>query len=445
MATMKLHPTQLNNDASSYTTVTNESNMYTDTSSTTYATIQNTNASTSNRYLYLKGFNFDDLPDGAEVSSFTVKLKGYYTDGSQQTLYLCNGTTTQTGATATGLTTSTQTRTFSNGSLTWDTISGWGDNFSIRINCRRGKRNTVAYYYIYGAEIEVTYTVPVFYDITASTSTGSISPSGTTSVKEGQNYTLTIEANNPVVTDNNVDVTSQIQRITGGSTTFIPYDYSNTGFTLSNIGNAYTDIFDSSYADCSLSGRTTGNLYLDLGPIDVPSSATITNVECQASLQISRNGSSSGMTAECQMYSGTTAKGSATTLVSSATDVARTTYTLSIGNWTASELQNARFFLTMYNGASSTVRHVYVYGISFTITYTISGYVYTYTIANVRANHTIVVSAGSGPSEHIYVKINGTWTEFSRIYKKVNGSWVEQASSTWSNLFDTSAYYRKMN
>ena len=117
MATIKLHPTQLNNAASSYLTIGDQNNMYTNTSSTTYATITNTTASTSNRYIYLKGFDFDSLPNGAIVSSFTVKIKGYYTSGSQQTLYLCNGTTTQSGATATGFTTSTQTRTFSNGSL----------------------------------------------------------------------------------------------------------------------------------------------------------------------------------------------------------------------------------------------------------------------------------------------------------------------------------------
>ena len=91
MATMILHPTQLNNAASSYLTITDQSNMYTDTSSTTYATIQNTNASTSNRYIYLKGFNFDDLPTGAEVSSFTVKIKGYYSGGSESAGSLCRG------------------------------------------------------------------------------------------------------------------------------------------------------------------------------------------------------------------------------------------------------------------------------------------------------------------------------------------------------------------
>lgn len=444
MATMTLHPTQLNNAASSYLTITDQNNMYTDTSSTTYTTIQNTNTSTSNRYIYLKGFNFDDLPTGAEVSSFTVKIKGYYSGGSQQTLYLCNNTTTQTGATATGFTTSTQTRTFSNGSLDWDTISGWGDDFSIRINCRRGNRNTIGYYYIYGAEIEVTYTLPVFYDITTSTTTGTISPSGTTSVREGENFTLTIEANNPTVTDNNVNVTSQLERVTSGTETFIPYDYESSGFTISSISNAYTGISDSSSADCSLSGRTTGTLYLDLGPVDIPAGATISSISCQASLQISRNGSSSSMTASCQMYSGNTAKGSSTTLVSSATDVARTTYTMTMGTWTAAELQNARFYITMYNGASSTVRHVYVYGVSLTVTYTVSGEVYIYTINNVSGNHTIVVTAGTSQTK-IYVKINGTWTQYSNIYKKVNGSWVEQSSSTWATLFDTNTNYRKMN
>ena len=45
----------------------------------------------------------------------------------------------------------------------------------------------------------------------------------------------------------------------------------------------------------------------------------------------------------------------------------------------------------------------------------------------------------------IYIKNNGTWTQFSKVYKKVNGSWVEQDISTWSTLFDTNTNYRKMN
>lgn len=451
MATIRLIPSTYTRSSSSRVTVTNDSNMYNNTDHTSsYCSIRGRNSSSNTYYCFIHGFNFDDVPNDAIVSSFRVLIRcyknsyqstssSYYMRLASQasSSYVISGTTATTA-----ISESVSVIEIPTGNLDWDDIVDYGSGFSIDIPLR-STASQYPYVYVYGAEIEVTYTLPVHYDITTSTSTGTISPSGTTSVTEGDDFTLTIEANSPTVLDNNVDVTSQIQRITGGSETFIPYEHSSTGFTLSNIDNAYTDISDSTYADCSLSGRTTGTLYLNLGPVDLPSSATITNITCQASLQISRNGSSSSMTASCQMYSGNTAKGSSTTLVSSATDVARTTYTLNIGSWSVSELENARFYLTMYNGASNTVRHVYIYGVSFTIAYTVSGEVYTYTITNVRADHTIVVSAGSG--EKIYVKLNGSWTQFSKVYKKVNGSWVEQTSSTWSSLFDENTNYRKMN
>ena len=452
MATIRLVPSTYTRSSTSRVTVTDDTNMYYNTDHTlAYCSIRGRNSSSNTYYCFIHGFNFDDVPSDAVVTDFRVLIRcyknsyqstssSYYMRLASQasSSYVISGTTASTAISET-----TSVIEIPTGDLDWDDIAGYGSGFSIDIPLR-STASQYPYVYVYGAEIEVTYTLPVFYDITTSTTTGTISPSGTTSVGEGENFTLTIEASNPIVTDNNIDVTSQIQRIVDGSTTCIPYDYSNTGFNISNINNAYSDITDSTYADCSLSGKTTGNLYLDLGPVNLPSSATITNITCQASLQISRNGSSSSMTASCQMYSGNTPKGSSTTLVSSAQDVARTTYTLNIGSWTASELENARFYLTMYNGASSTVRHVYVYGISFTITYTISGEVYTYTLTNVSANHTIIVNAGSGPSEKIYVKINNTWTQYSKVYKKVNGSWVEQASSTWATLFNTNTNYRKM-
>ena len=448
MPTARLVPSTIYNAAgTNYLTISDAENAYTNTDSNTYATVQNTNASTSNRYIYIRGFNFNSLPADAEVSSFTVKFKAYQSGGSTNTSYrpyLCNDTTTITGSCSV-ITTSTQTLSFTGVTADWDTIKSYGTNganFGIRINCRRNSRNTAATFYIYGAEIEVTYTVPVYHSVTASTTTGTISPSGTTSVREGEDYTLTISASNPQVTDNNVDVTSQLVRVTGGTDTFVPYDYESSGFNISDISNAYTGINSSTRATGSLSGRTTGDWYLDIGPINLPSSATITSVSCQASLAISRNGSSSSMTASCQMYSGSNAKGSATTLASSATDISQTTYTLSIGSWTAAELANARFYVTMYNGASSTVRYMYVYGVSFTVTYTVSGEVYTYSISNVTADHTIVVSAGASTTK-IYIKTNGAWTQYSRVYVKQNGSWVEQPSSSWSSVFNTSTNYVK--
>ena len=148
--------------SSSYLTVANEDNMYHDVSSTNYATVTNTNASTSYYYFYLRGFNIGDIPSGADVSSFTVKIRGRASGGYNASLYLCHGTTTISNATATQLPNSSTvaTRTFANGSLTWAQIVSYGDTFGIRINCRRNAKNTTAWWRIYGAEIDVTYTAP---------------------------------------------------------------------------------------------------------------------------------------------------------------------------------------------------------------------------------------------------------------------------------------------
>ena len=70
---------------------------------------------------------------------------------------------------------------------------------------------------------------------------------------------------------------------------------------------------------------------------------------------------------------------------------------------------------------------------------------YTYNLINITAAHNLVISCSSGSGANIYLKINGTWTQCSKVYLKVNGSWVEQNQSTWGDLFDTRANYRKMN
>jgi len=444
MATARLIPSTYSLSNTGYFNVSNASNCYANVDSTDYATFQTTSASTSSRYVYLKGFNFNTIPDGAIVSSFTIKVRGYETGANVSATYapiLVNNTSTISGVSAasSNFSTSTNTITVPTGNLSWSDIITMGANCAIRLDARRNARNTASYLYIYGAEINVTYSMPVYYDITASTDTGTISPSGTTQVLEGNDFTLIIEASSPTVTDNNVDVTTQLVQVTGGTTTSIPYDYTNSGFTVSNIANAYADATSNTSATLNLAGRTTGNLYLDLTSINLPSSATIVSVSCQATLQFSRNGSSSSVTSSCQLYSGTTAKGTATTIVSSATDVAKTTFNLTPGNWTVSELENARFYLTMYNGASSTQRIMYVYGVSFIVTYTISGEVYTYTITNVTANHTIVVSAGV--SQAIYFNNNGSWIAAIKAYKKLSGAWVLQNDLT--TVFDSNTNYQK--
>lgn len=161
MATAKLIPSSYYL-SSAYLVMSDAENMYDDVSSTDYATLTNTNASTSYFYCYIRGFNISDIPSGAEVSSFTVKIRGRASGAYNSALYLCHGTTTIANATATQFPNSSSmtTRTFANGSLTWADIVDYGDTFGIRINCRRNAKNTQSYYYIVGAEIDVVYEVP---------------------------------------------------------------------------------------------------------------------------------------------------------------------------------------------------------------------------------------------------------------------------------------------
>lgn len=162
MATAKLIPSSYY-VSSSVLTVSNEANMYDNISSTTYATITNTQASTSYYYFYLRGFNIEDIPQNAEVSSFTVSIHGRASGSYNSSLYLCHGTSTISGATGSQFpnSSSATTRTISTGSLTWANIVGYGSDFGIRVNCRRNRKSTTSYYYIYGAEIDVTYEIPI--------------------------------------------------------------------------------------------------------------------------------------------------------------------------------------------------------------------------------------------------------------------------------------------
>lgn len=404
MATARLVPSTYSVSNANYVTVTNPTNMYNNTDHTSdYATLQGrTRNSSTAYYAFIGGFNFNSIPDGSIVSSFSVKIRcyrnSYQRTGANYRLRLAstasNNSVIADTTLSTDLTTSSFLYTIPTGDITWNELTTWGSGFSVEVPLAGSSGSSAPQVLVYGVEIEVTYTLPVSHTITASTSTGTISPSGTSTVYEGQDFTLTITASSPIVTDNNVDVTSQLQRITSGTVGLIPDSHTSSGFTITNASNAYTAANSTTYATCTLAGRTTGNLYLNIESLNIPSSATIQSVSAQATLAVSRGGSSSSLTCSCQMYSGSTAKGSATTVTSTAQDISKTTYNLTVGSWTASEIADAKFYITMYNGASSTQRTLSVYGVTFSVTYSISDEIYTYTITNVVADHTIIVSAG---------------------------------------------------
>lgn len=169
MATIRLVPSTYAVSNSTTLLVSDVSNVYTNTDSDSYGTFtHNTKNTTTVLYAYIMGFNFNDIPSDATVTSFSIKIKAsavghttststsYYMSLIQGTNHTKIGNTNASGRLSETIT----TFTFSNGSLTWDTIKGYGSNFGIIIPLRRAKNDTQDVVSVYGAEIEVNYTTP---------------------------------------------------------------------------------------------------------------------------------------------------------------------------------------------------------------------------------------------------------------------------------------------
>lgn len=174
MPTVRLVPNTYAVSSSWYVEVANAANMYTNTDSTTYGTVTSTVDNTTVWSVYLRGFNFSDIPNGAEVTAFQVKLKvradGSSYAGTSVRPRLVNGTTVLVTENYYFPKDNTaHTRTFTTSSLSWSDIVGYGSNFGVEVRFRRSSRNTQSYVYVYGAEIAVTYTLPTPPVITVGT------------------------------------------------------------------------------------------------------------------------------------------------------------------------------------------------------------------------------------------------------------------------------------
>ena len=443
MATIRLIPSEYYLSNSSYLSVSNASNMYANTDSDTYATVTNSRSSTTSYYIYLRGFNFDALPSGAIVNSFTVKLKaresGVSTSSSYKP-YLANGTTAINGS-CDAITTTASVHTFTGLSADWETIAGYGSNFGIRINCRRASRNTTGYVYIYGAEIEVNYTMPVSATVTSTlTGNGSISPSGAYSCYEGDEYTLTITPANTgdtvTATKDGADITSELVAHGQGDTlSATPESYDTTSISS---GSSYAGYCVGHSAENPSSSGTSSNMYAPSGSTgyaeytfdfsDIPAGATIESVEVRAYGHRESATIDSSHVSNVAVYVGSTNKADAD-FESTSNDTITITPTL-----TRSDLN------------SVTVRHTVGYygglvlGITFEVTYStgsgVDHYTYTYIV---DGDATIAVTIGTASQPKAYKKINGVWTESATVYTKNNGVWLDQSDP--SAVFDNTKNY----
>ena len=441
MATMRLVPSTYYRNNSSYVAVTNPSNMYTNTDSTTYASVQNTRNSTSNTYYcYLRGFNFSDIPSDAIVSGFTIRIKAsesYMSTSSSYRMSLYNGTTSIGSTTVTSsLSTSVQTFTFPIPStLTWEVLKGYGSNFGIRIPLRRSSTSNSSYVYVYGAEIEVTYTVPVYHSVTVSNSTSTTVTVSDSNPLEGTDVEVRAsDISGVTITDNGVDVTSQF---TQRSETAESYDVVNVGSYGFNL-NSSTGYYVSNNKGVS---KTAAVCRIDF---HVPVAATITftyinyaeqgydfGVFGNIDVALSNNyyaAGSSGATITDSSY-----KRACNTSSYNSSSAQTLTYDMSAGD-------HSIWVKYSKDDASDSGNDTLQFKVSITLNEPFTpGTYYGYDITNIAADHVIVVTASSvGPV--LYVKQGSSWVQVTRAYRKVSGTWQQVSLD---NVFSSGVNYRR--
>lgn len=434
MATIRLIPSTYYLSNTTYLSVSDEANMYHNTDNTTYATVTNSQNGTTSYYIYIRGFNFSSLPSDVIVNSFTVKLKARETGISASSSYspkLCHGTS-QITSTCSAISTTVKTLTFTGVGADWEDIVGYGSDFGIRINCRRASKSTTGYMYIYGAEILVDYTIPVYHNVTLTNNTSATVSISDTHPLEGTNVAVVTDTlSNITVTDNGTDVTSQF--VQGQSASESQAAESQTHSSIQS---------GSSYAEYAV-GRTaedpylsTSNMYASSGStgyVDyafnfstIPSGATIQSISVKVYGHRESSTIDSTHVANIQLRSGTTEKGDDQNFTSTSNSM----ITISNpGTWTREELQSAilRFTVGYYGGL--------VCGITWSVSYELDGY--SYTITNITTDHAIVFSSGGGITYSIRVKYNGTWKTPTKILVKQGGTWVQvtkvlvKSGGTW--------------
>lgn len=438
MATIRLVPSTYYLSSTSYLSISNASNMYNNTDNSTYATVTNSRASTTSYYIYLRGFNFSAIPEGATINSFSVKFKARESDVStalRYRPYMCNGTSTITG-TCSAVSTTATVQTFSGVTATWETIKGYGSNFGIRFNCRRASSGTTSYMYLYGAEILVDYTVPVHHSVTISNSTSVTVTATDANPLEGTDVEIKASTISGIsVKDNGVDVTSQFTQRQATAESYDVVNVGTYGFDL----NSSTGYYVSNNKGIS---KTASVCRVDFY---VPVSATITftyinyaeqgydfGVFGNIDVALSNNyysAGSSGATITDSSY-----KLACNTSSHNMSSAQTLTYDMSAGN-------HSIWVKYSKDDASDANNDTLQFKVAITLNEPFTPDVYYgYDINNISTDHVIVVTSSGEETSKLYVKINGTWKE-ATPYKKVNGTWVLQTDVT--NVFDSTKKYRK--
>ncbi len=339
-------------------------------------------------------FAISGIPEIATITSVSCIARIRVNNTSRVTdtnIQLYSGTTAK-GTSSTFDTNSTSNTVTVGSDTTW-TLSEL-NNIRLRFGGTKSNSSNSGYIDFYGATLTVNYSLQgTAYTVTsASTVDGITASPATQELIEGEEAVVTIigisDLNDVTVTDNDVDVTNQLEEhtISGGTIERYPASYTTSGSISgtrykSAIGCSVENPSSQSGSDYSSGSGSSANIDYAFDFSDIPEGAIIESVSVVVRGHLESTSNSSER-AELQLYSGNTSKGS----MSEFTSTSNQNITMTPGNWTREELQNAklRFTIGYYGGL--------VVGVTWTVTYsvTISRY-YTYTLSNLNDDHVILI------------------------------------------------------
>ena len=396
-----------------YVNVTTQTNMYDPVSDTTdYATLQGrTRNSSTAYYAFINDFQFGSLPSGAIVNSFSVKIRcyrnSYQRTGTNFYLRLCYASSS--GSVISNTTTSTNIGTDSGssatvitiptGSLTWDQIVDYGSQFAIEVPLAGSSGSYAPQIYVYGAEIEVDYSVPNPRTVTTSlTGSGTIDPSGTQTMYDGDEYNLIVTPTNAsdtvTATKNGTAITltqhtggAQTESNVLGEYTLVSGSFNGSGATYFQglVGKGYDNTQTTSNYYSGGNGTIAVFTY-DVPFTDIPSGATITSLY----MRVNGHAESTSQSSEymcAQLISGNTDLSDELNFKSVGTSNSTQTVTANVTP-TIAQLENLKVQcrLGYYGGA--------INGATVYLEYETSGVYYTYS-TTISGDMTIAVTIGS--------------------------------------------------
>jgi len=354
-------------------------------------------------------FEFEGVPENATIDSVTCQVKGHLESTSRSTanLQMYHGSTAK-GTKTKFTSTSAQTITVSCGDWTREEI----DDMYLRF--------TIGYYggLINGATVTVTYSWnDTKYTITTSASGVTIEPDGDTEVYEGSSFVLKINAESGVTAkDNGVDVTNQL---------VVKEDTAET-YSVENLGDYGFSINEDGYYESTNKGISKTAAVCKVN-IHVPVAATVTFTY----INYAEQGYDFGVFGQVDVPLDTNYYAAG----SSGAKITDSSYELACNTSThnKSTAQTLSYSLTsgdheIYikyskDDASDSNNDTLQFKLAITLNAPFTpGSHLEYSLSNITANHTIVVTLGED-SKKFYIKIGTSWNVYETRWKKTNGTW----------------------